>query len=145
MKLNTADGRSDNIVHNDAEGAFERLTVEFPSCGVVLRGVLLLPTSREGRLPAIVMAPGMSGVKEGSIFKYAEFFARGGFVVELSWKDNQLITANISSKTGGPLKVRSSQPFTLQANQQHAGATSQGNAIAIDTEAAQTYEFTSGQ
>jgi uncharacterized protein len=27
------------------------------------------------------MAPGMSGVKEGSIMKYAEYFARGGFAV----------------------------------------------------------------
>ena len=81
MKSNTADGRSDNIVHNDQNGAFERINVEFPSCGVLLRGMLLLPTPREGKLPAIVMAPGMSGVKEGSIFRYAECFARGGFAV----------------------------------------------------------------
>jgi len=27
------------------------------------------------------MAPGMSGVKEGSIMKFAEFFASGGFAV----------------------------------------------------------------
>ena len=78
---NTADGVSDNVVHNDTDGAFERIKVEFPSCNVLLRGLLLVPQGREGRLPAIVMAPGMSGVKEGSIFRYAEFFARGGFVV----------------------------------------------------------------
>ena len=81
MKSNTADGRSDNVVHNDQDGAFERINVEFPSCGVLLRGMLLLPAALEGKLPAIVMAPGMSGVKEGSIFRYAEFFARGGFAV----------------------------------------------------------------
>lgn len=81
MTSNTADGRSDNIVHNDRDVAFERVKVEFPSCNVLLRGLLLVPTERDGKLPAIVMAPGMSGVKEGSIFRYAEFFARGGFVV----------------------------------------------------------------
>ncbi|WGS19209.1 MULTISPECIES: alpha/beta hydrolase [unclassified Bradyrhizobium] len=81
MKSKQADGRSANIVHNDKDHAFERMKVEFPSCNVMLRGLLLVPVKREGTLPGIVMAPGMSGVKEGSIYKYAEFFARGGFVV----------------------------------------------------------------
>lgn len=81
MTSNTADGRSANTVHNERDLAYDCSKVEFPSCGVLLRGLLLVPKERQGKLPAIVMAPGMSGVKEGSIFKYAEFFARGGFVV----------------------------------------------------------------
>jgi hypothetical protein len=76
---NTAE-RTGNVVNNTQDLNFERHDVEFPSCGAVLRGVLLLPKA-EGPLPAIAMAPGMSGVKEGSIMKYAEFFARGGFAV----------------------------------------------------------------
>jgi alpha-L-fucosidase 2 len=32
--------------------------------------------------------------------------ARGGFVVDLTWKDNQLTEARIVSKLGGPLKVQ---------------------------------------
>lgn len=81
MKSNTADGRSSNTVLNDKDSSFERIKIEFPSCNVLLRGLFLVPTERNGKLPAIVMAPGMSGVKEGSILKYAEFFARGGFAV----------------------------------------------------------------
>lgn len=76
---NTAE-RTGNVVHNTNTLQFERHAVEFPSCGAVLRGFLLLPKAA-GPLPAITMAPGMSGVKEGSIMKYAEHFARGGFAV----------------------------------------------------------------
>ena len=78
-RSNTAE-RTGNIVNNDQNLDFERHDVEFPSCGAVLRGQLLLPKA-DRPLPAIAMAPGMSGVKEGSIMKYAEFFARGGFAV----------------------------------------------------------------
>jgi fermentation-respiration switch protein FrsA (DUF1100 family) len=78
-RSNTAE-RVGNLVNNTQDLNFEGHGVEFPSCGAVLRGVLLLPRT-ERPLPAIAMAPGMSGVKEGSIMKYAEFFARGGFAV----------------------------------------------------------------
>lgn len=73
--------RTGNIVHNNEDFEFDRRDVAFPSCGATLRGTLLVPIGPAGPFPAIVMAPGMSGVKEGSILKYAEFFARGGFVV----------------------------------------------------------------
>jgi uncharacterized protein len=77
---NTAN-RSGSVVHNQNDYENEQTRVEFPSCGVVLRGVLLKPKGETAPLSAIVMAPGMSGVKEGSIMKYAEYFARGGFAV----------------------------------------------------------------
>lgn len=64
-----------------ARNDFESRPVEFPSCGAVLRGRLLLPKPRPAKLPVIVMAPGMSGVKEGSVAKYADFFAGRGFAV----------------------------------------------------------------
>ncbi len=70
-----------NVVHNTRSVAIETETFLFASCGVQLHGILLLPVGVTGPLPAIAMAPGLSGVKEGSIMKYAEFFARGGFVV----------------------------------------------------------------
>jgi uncharacterized protein len=72
--------RTGNAVNNTRDVAFDAHTVEFASCGATLRGVLLSPQI-DGPWPAIVMAPGMSGVKEGSIMKYAEYFARGGFAV----------------------------------------------------------------
>lgn len=73
--------RTGNIIQNSEDRSYVRRDVAFPSCGAMLRGILFVPESRTGDLPAIAMAPGMSGVKEGSILKYAEYFARGGFVV----------------------------------------------------------------
>jgi cephalosporin-C deacetylase-like acetyl esterase len=80
MSNNTA-LRTGNTVHNENNFEIERSKVEFRSCGATLRGLLLTPTGTKEALPTIVMAPGMSGVKEGSIMKYADYFARGGFAV----------------------------------------------------------------
>lgn len=77
---NTA-SRTGNVVHNDKDGAFEEFKVSFPSCGETLKGLFLVPKDKAGPFPTIVMAPGMSGVKEGSIMQYASFFASGGFAV----------------------------------------------------------------
>ncbi|SEC95938.1 alpha/beta hydrolase [Bradyrhizobium erythrophlei] len=73
--------RAGNVVHNQNNFEIERSKVELASCGAILSGILLTPKGERGALPAIVMAPGMSGVKEGSILKYGEYFARGGFAV----------------------------------------------------------------
>jgi fermentation-respiration switch protein FrsA (DUF1100 family) len=59
--------------------AIERRDVAFESCGATLRGFLYLPESATGPVPAVAMAPGLSGVKEQSIVRFAEFFATGGF------------------------------------------------------------------
>ena len=80
MDNNTAT-RAGSVVHNQNNFEIERSNVEFPSCGTVLKGIFLTPMGKRETLPTIVMAPGMSGVKEGSIMKYAEYFARGGFAV----------------------------------------------------------------
>ena len=58
--------------------AIERREVAFESCGATLRGWLFLPEGAPGPVPAIAMAPGMSGVKEQSIVRFAEFFAANG-------------------------------------------------------------------
>src|SRR5258705_928372 len=72
--------RTGNAAQNTRDVKFDRLDVDFPSCAATLRGVLLLPRT-EGPFPVIVMAPGMTGVKEGSIMQFAEIFASGGFAV----------------------------------------------------------------
>lgn len=73
--------RTGNIVHNTEDFRFDRHEAAFPSCGATLKGILFIPQGATSKLPAIAMAPGMSGVKESSILKYAEYFARGGFIV----------------------------------------------------------------
>jgi dienelactone hydrolase len=81
MSTNNTAIRAGNVVHNQNNFEIERSSVEFQSCGAILRGIFLTPKGKKEALPVIVMAPGMSGVKEGSIMKYAEYFARGGFAV----------------------------------------------------------------
>lgn len=73
--------RKGSIVRNTENVGFDRHDVGFPSSGATLKGILFIPQAATTKLPAIAMAPGMSGVKEGSILKYAEYFARGGFIV----------------------------------------------------------------
>lgn len=80
-EINNKAVRGGNVIHNNNNYEFTSEKVEFPSCGVTLRGNFLKPKGVDGKLPCIVMAPGMSGVKEGSIFRYAEYFAKGGFAV----------------------------------------------------------------
>jgi len=80
MSIPNAAAKTGHLITNTQELEFHQHEVEFPSCGATLRGQLLLPKT-EGRHAAIAMAPGMSGVKEGSIMKFAEFFASGGFAV----------------------------------------------------------------
>src|SRR5258708_1901351 len=60
--------------------SYELERVAFPSCGVTLRGVLLRPRVSEP-IAAIASAPGMSGVKEGSIMKFADRFASARIAV----------------------------------------------------------------
>ena len=62
------------------ELSYDLERVAFPSCGVTLRGVLLRPRVPEPTA-AIAIAPGMSGVKEGSIMKFADRFASAGMAV----------------------------------------------------------------
>jgi fermentation-respiration switch protein FrsA (DUF1100 family) len=51
--------------------------------GIELGASLYLPKSESQRCPAITMAHGYAGVKEHGITKFAEAFARAGFVVLL--------------------------------------------------------------
>ncbi|MDQ0504172.1 alpha/beta hydrolase [Xanthobacter agilis] len=58
-----------------------RTDVEFPSEGCTLRGWLYRPANGYDDRPAIVMAHGLSCVKEQYLDRYAEVFATAGFGV----------------------------------------------------------------
>ncbi len=60
-----------------------RLDVEFPSEGRTLRGWLYRPDAPEPIHPCIVMAHGLSAVKEQYLDRYAEIFAAAGLGVLL--------------------------------------------------------------
>lgn len=60
--------------------AIDRVDVEFESCGATLRGWLYRPDG-DGTAPGIVMAHGLSAVKEMFLDDYAAAFAEAGFAV----------------------------------------------------------------
>lgn len=56
---------------------------------------------------AVHLLPALPDVmKEG---KYTGLVARGGFVVDIEWKDGKIESARITSKCGGLLRIRSAQ------------------------------------
>ncbi len=62
----------------------DRKDVEFPAeGGVMLRGWLYLPDQPAGRLPAITMAHGYAGIRQHGLERFAQAFAKAGFVVLL--------------------------------------------------------------
>lgn len=58
-----------------------RHSVEFPSEGHILRGWLYQPSTDQEKLPVIVMAHGLTAVKEQYLDRYADLFAQAGFGV----------------------------------------------------------------
>lgn len=80
MSLNMA--QSQNILISDS--AYQRESISFYSSGIVVKGWLYMPLDTfNKKIPALIMAPGVSGVKECNYDKYAEKFAMAGFAVVL--------------------------------------------------------------
>lgn len=73
-----------------------RSDVEFNADGTTLRGWLFRPERAERPCPAIVMAHGLSGVKEQGLDDYADVFVAAGFAV-LAY-DNR----NLGASDGSP-------------------------------------------
>ncbi len=48
-----------------------------------------------------------------SVGKVQGLVARGGFVVNMDWKDGQLLSATIHSRLGGNLRIRSYVPLRI--------------------------------
>ena len=58
-----------------------RSDVEFNAEGTILRGWLYLPDGASDRVPGVVMAHGLSAVKEMYLDAFAEVFAAAGLAV----------------------------------------------------------------
>ncbi|MBR4326607.1 MAG: glycoside hydrolase family 95 protein [Bacteroidales bacterium] len=66
----------------------------------------MLLQSHDGAVHLLPAIP--DNFKEGS---FKGLVARGGFVVDANWKDNQLSSATITSTVGGLLRIRTSVPI----------------------------------
>jgi alpha-L-fucosidase 2 len=85
----------------------------------------MLMQSHQGR---IRLLPALPEMWPGG--KVRGLRARGGFEVDMAWKDGKLTEATIASKAGGLCRILSGQPLMLK--DPHPGtATSNGNAVIL--------------
>jgi alpha-L-fucosidase 2 len=93
-----------------AAGVADMLVQSHPSCTAArpLKARAGDPGGEINLLPALPKA-WPSGSVEG-------LRARGGFEVDIQWKDGQVWRAEIRSRLGGPCRVRSVAPLTVESN-----------------------------
>lgn len=97
----------------------------------------------QSHLGEIHLLPALpSAWKEGSV---KGLKARGGFVVNIDWKNHYLTGATITAIAGGTCTVKCDRPFTIQGQKTHPQKTGDSYTCSFNAVKGQTYRITTSK
>ncbi|MEO6932340.1 MAG: glycoside hydrolase family 95-like protein, partial [Chitinophagaceae bacterium] len=71
--------------------------------------------------------------------KASGLVARGNFIVDITWNEGRLTSANITSRKGGLIKIRVAQPVSVAGVNAKAEKSSIGYTLSFNSEKGRTY------
>lgn len=96
----------------------------------------MLLQSHTGNIQFLPALPSVFG--EGNV---KGLCARGGFVIDISWKNKQLVYADVYSKLGNACSIYSTTPIQVLTGSKSVSLTKEGNHYTFPSEKGKTYKL----